>query len=90
MIIFVIQKDQFNDWCVSKSQTDTVKTITINNSTTHTIGDFDSTNITGLVFIPLEQGSDLYNCTRLWEDEMKFAIVIFAILFTLYVNAYNL
>lgn len=86
MIIFGIQKNQFNEWCISKSHSDTVEALTINNNTVHTFAGFDSTNITGVVFFPKTEGSDIYNCTRLWEDEMKFSVVIFVILFTLYVR----
>lgn len=88
MVIFGVQKDQFLNWCISKSQTRTVQSLTINNSTTHTISGYNVSDISGFVFIPIREGSDLYNCTRLWEDEMKFSVVMFVILFTLYVSAF--
>lgn len=86
MVIFGVQKDQFLHWCISKSQTRTVQSLTINNSTTSTISGYNISDISGFVFMPINEGSDLYNCTRLWEDEMKFSVVIFFILFTLYVS----
>ncbi|KAG2212317.1 hypothetical protein INT47_001677 [Mucor saturninus] len=86
MIIFGVQKIEFKEWCVSKSQLETVKTLTINNNTVHTIAGFDATNVSGLVFIPTNKTMDAYNCSRLWEDEMKFSVVIFVILFTLYIH----
>ncbi|GAA5811859.1 hypothetical protein MFLAVUS_005305 [Mucor flavus] len=81
MVIFGVQKDQFLHWCISKSQTRTVQSLTINNSTTSTISGYNISDISGFVFMPINEGSDLYNCTRLWEDEMKFSVVHFAFCF---------
>ncbi|KAI8082434.1 hypothetical protein BDF21DRAFT_262868 [Thamnidium elegans] len=86
MVIFGVQKDQFLNWCISKSQSRTVQALTINNSTTSTISGYNISEISGFVFMPIHEGSDLYNCTRLWEDEIKFSVVIFVILFTLYIH----
>lgn len=85
MIIFGVQKTEFKEWCIEKSHVETLRSLTIHNDTMYTIAGIDGNTVSGYVFIPKNQTMDAYNCTRLWEDEMKFSVVIFVILFTLYV-----
>ncbi|GAA5802576.1 hypothetical protein HPULCUR_008046 [Helicostylum pulchrum] len=66
-----------------KSQVGTVQTLTENG---RTVSGYNISDMSGFVFMPINGGSDLYNCTRLWEGEMKFSVVMFAILFTFYIH----
>ena len=89
MIVFCVQRTQFNNWCLDRSRSSTIDTLSNlkNNSTTfvaNNITSFNSSSVTG--YQSLIPGSDLYNCSRLREDEIKFSIVLFVILFTLYVS----
>lgn len=86
MIVFGVQKPQFLDWCIDKSRKMEVNSLVIKNDFEHTIGGLNVTEVSSFVFLPIREGSDLYNCTRLWEDEVKFSVVIFVILFALYVS----
>lgn len=89
MVIFCVQKGPFNDWCLSRSRTDTTYQI---NSAPDSSPIFTNSNLTSPIhlqvsgFTPIHPGSDLYNCLRLWEDEIKFSVVVFVILFVLYVS----
>jgi hypothetical protein len=89
MIIFCVQSGPFNDWCLSKSRMSTLNTLSNlpSNSTTFVssnITSFNSSTVSG--YQSLVSGSDLYNCSRLREDEIKLSVVVFIILFTLYVS----
>lgn len=79
MVIFGVQKPQFQNWCMDKSRQDThnylFSTIPTNN-----------TLLLNSQLIYTTRGPNVYNCTRLWEDEMKFSSVVFAILFFCYVS----
>ncbi|CAO3632555.1 unnamed protein product [Mucor hiemalis] len=89
MIVFCVQTTPFLDWCLSKSRSSTLNTLANlpNNSTVFTsnnITSFNSSTVTS--YQSIISGSDLYNCTRLREDEIKLSIVVFVILFTIYVH----
>lgn len=89
MIVFCVQTTPFLDWCLSKSRSSTLNTLANlpNNSTVFTsnnITSFNSSTVTS--YQSIISGSDLYNCTRLREDEIKLSIVVFVILFTIYVS----
>ncbi|KAI9347852.1 hypothetical protein BD770DRAFT_166632 [Pilaira anomala] len=86
MIVFGVQRPQFLDWCIDKSRKMEVNSLVIKNDMEHTIGGLNVTEVSSFVFLPIREGSDLYNCTRLWEDEVKFSVVTFVILFALYVH----
>ncbi|KAL1935235.1 hypothetical protein VTP01DRAFT_4375 [Rhizomucor pusillus] len=64
IIIFGVQRPNFSDWCIDASRQQVQDQITNNNGTV-------------LDFTPNRTNSDLYNCDRLWQDELKFAIVLF-------------
>lgn len=81
MILFGVQKPQFDQWCINKSRQDTSNYIFStppNNSTLLPNSQLE--------FTSRGNGLSLYNCTRLWEDEVKFSVVVFVILFTVYVS----
>ncbi|KAI8065241.1 hypothetical protein BC940DRAFT_304562 [Gongronella butleri] len=73
IILFGVQQDQFQAWCVGKSR--------------DAIGNeiIGTNNVTDVTFTPHVTGSDLYNCTRLWQDEVKFAVIIFVMVTFCYV-----
>ncbi|KAI7866142.1 hypothetical protein BDF14DRAFT_1816599 [Spinellus fusiger] len=74
-ILFGIQWSQFNAWCVdrSRSRTDEEISATFANGTS-----------IQLTLTPSLMGSDLYNCNRLWQDELKFSIAIYIMLMICY------
>ncbi|KAI8136706.1 hypothetical protein BJV82DRAFT_638484 [Fennellomyces sp. T-0311] len=61
IILFGVQRPQFNDWCIDKSRNQLD----------------DNVNIT---LVEQAQSANLYNCDKLWEDELKFAIVLFVMI----------
>lgn len=70
VIVYGVQRPQFNDWCVNRSR-DLLDT---------------NNNGTQINFTPNQAGSDLYNCNKLWEDELKFAIVLYIMISICYVS----
>ncbi|KAG1168546.1 hypothetical protein G6F71_009021 [Rhizopus microsporus] len=77
MVVFGVQKNQFNGWCISKARKSADESLSIVQA--------DGSNLQ-VLYSPTVSGSDLYNCTRLWENELKFGVVIFVILFVFYVH----
>lgn len=73
IIIFGVQRPQFTDWCVATSRQQVQDQITNNNGTV-------------LNFTPNQGNADLYNCDRLWQDELKFAIVLFIMITICFVS----
>ncbi|KAK4519584.1 uncharacterized protein ATC70_009820 [Mucor velutinosus] len=81
MILFGVQKPQFDQWCINKSRQDTSKYLFStppNNSTLLPNSQLE--------FTSRGNGLSLYNCARLWEDEVKFSAVVFVILFSVYIH----
>ncbi|KAI8637710.1 hypothetical protein BD408DRAFT_447381 [Parasitella parasitica] len=65
IIIFGVQKPQYMDWCLQSSQNvvdETMQGINLN-STYYNIETLPPTTV--------------YNCEKLWEDEIKFSIAVF-------------
>ncbi|RCH86201.1 hypothetical protein CU098_002485 [Rhizopus stolonifer] len=81
IVLFGVQKEQFKDWCIGQSRQDTTYYLF-----THMPYNSTFNQDTQLTFASKSPTSNLYNCTRLWEDEVKFACVLYVILFTLYVH----
>lgn len=73
IIIFGVQRPNFSDWCIDTSRQQVQDQITNNNGTV-------------LDFTPNRTNSDLYNCDRLWQDELKFAIVLFIMITICFVS----
>ncbi|KAI9496347.1 hypothetical protein BDB00DRAFT_143749 [Zychaea mexicana] len=59
IILFGVQRPQFNDWCVSSSR------------------ELLGSSVNSTAVEEPQDDSNLYNCNKLWEDELKFAIVLF-------------
>ncbi|SAM03011.1 hypothetical protein [Absidia glauca] len=76
MVLFGVQQPQFQDWCINKSRgsirTELQSVVLSNNGTQ-------------LSFTANVPGSDLYNCTRLWQDEVKFSVITFVMMAVCYV-----
>ncbi|KAL0079971.1 hypothetical protein F4703DRAFT_1871935 [Phycomyces blakesleeanus] len=76
IILFGVQWPQFSSWCVSRSREILDDTITVDYSN----GD----NFTA-TYLPNVVGSDLYNCNKLWQDELKFGISIYVMIVLCYI-----
>ncbi|KAI9020697.1 HAD-like domain-containing protein [Phycomyces nitens] len=76
IILFGVQWPQFSSWCVSRSREILDDTITVDYSN----GD----NFTA-TYLPNVVGSDLYNCNKLWQDELKFGISIYVMIVICYI-----
>ncbi|KAG0732618.1 hypothetical protein G6F57_018218 [Rhizopus arrhizus] len=74
-IFFASDKSGFYDWCISSStsyMTDVYHQI--------------NSNSTEVLPISLESKEDYYNCQRLFEDEIKWSFVCFAVMTVVYVR----
>ncbi|KAI7904713.1 uncharacterized protein BX663DRAFT_503266 [Cokeromyces recurvatus] len=83
LILFGIQKDQFSQWCINQSH-DTIQTYLFTHSP------HNSTLLPNSPLTFISRGGDnlgLYNCTRLWESELKLSIIVFVILLVTYIHA---
>ncbi|CAO0791236.1 unnamed protein product [Mucor circinelloides] len=73
IFIFGIQKSLYMDWCLQSSQNrvdETMQGLNMN-STYYNIETLPPTNI--------------YNCQKLWEDEIKFSLAIFILMTVCYI-----
>ncbi|KAI8890360.1 hypothetical protein K501DRAFT_237444 [Backusella circina FSU 941] len=77
LVIFGVQKDDFDNWCIDKSRQDVDQTFAVS---------VNSDSKVQISYTPSVMGSDLYNCNRLWESEIKFSSVLFSILFVIYIH----
>lgn len=78
-ILFIIEKDSFNDWCIGSSA-DYVKDVYIDynpNSTVTTRTNLNST---------LTNTIDVYNCERLFQDEVKWSLLCMVVMYVVYVS----
>ncbi|KAG2217285.1 hypothetical protein INT45_005387, partial [Circinella minor] len=62
IILFGVHRPSFKDWCINNSRNQLDAIMSPNNNNTETTID----NI-----------GNIYNCDKLWEDELKFSIVLF-------------
>ncbi|KAI8975245.1 hypothetical protein BDF20DRAFT_836663 [Mycotypha africana] len=70
MILFITTKVEFQNWCVDKSSS--IMMQNVNNALNETSAQ------------QMNFSNDYYNCSALWEDEMKFAIIAFVLMFLAY------
>jgi hypothetical protein len=80
IIVYGVLRDDFQNWCLDRSRS------YIDEQITATLG--NGTQIT-MNFSPSEAGVDLYNCQKLWEDELKLGIVVWIVLAIVYVRKNN-
>ncbi|CAO3683285.1 hypothetical protein G6F70_000436 [Rhizopus microsporus] len=76
IILFGVQKSSYMNWCVGQSRGHVDETITVvfvNGSQIQ----FD--------YQPTSNNDDLFNCHKLWEDEIKFALAILIVISICYV-----
>ncbi|CAO3699668.1 unnamed protein product [Rhizopus microsporus] len=78
-ILFVIDKDGFFHWCITSSASYVTE-----------VYDQMNSNSTKVPPITLENGSDLYNCERLYENEVKWAFLCFVVMSIVYVSFISL
>ncbi|OBZ88536.1 hypothetical protein A0J61_03415 [Choanephora cucurbitarum] len=82
IVLFGVQKQQFRDWCVQNSREDVSSFLTSEEPYKNS---FNSS--TPIIFASKQpNNNNIYNCEKLWEDEIKFACILYVILFTLYVH----
>lgn len=72
-ILFVRNKDEFKDWCVGESW-GTVQTKYADN------------NATSTQLHRLDKSTDVYNCERLFQDEVKWGLICLIVMFVVYVS----
>ncbi|KAI8993222.1 hypothetical protein BDB01DRAFT_847128 [Pilobolus umbonatus] len=78
MVIFGVKKRSFITWCISKSRD------RLNETVTTTLPDG---TVFVLSFIPGSSDTDLYNCSRVWVNEIKLSVIVFIILLVTYVHS---
>ncbi|KAI8364284.1 hypothetical protein EDC96DRAFT_511159 [Choanephora cucurbitarum] len=82
IVLFGVQKQQFRDWCIQDSREDVSSFLTSDESYKNTYN-----SSTPIIFVSKQpNNNNIYNCEKLWEDEIKFACILYVILFTLYVH----
>lgn len=79
--LFGIKQDEFLNWCVNKSR-DGVSDYLFSTPPTDELLLPNSR----LNFTSREDGYNLYNCNRLYQDEIKLAVFMFVLIVALYVS----
>ncbi|CAO3663706.1 hypothetical protein CU097_010464 [Rhizopus azygosporus] len=69
VILFIINKTDYHSWCINSSSSTIQKDFTSGNNT---VNNFDFQH-------------DYYNCNHLWQDEVKFGIIFYILMFAFYV-----
>lgn len=72
IILFITNQSNFNNWCVTTSSQTIIQNVNASGANT-TLSGFDFTN------------GDFYNCHNLWQDELKFGIIFYILMFAFYV-----
>ncbi|GAB5586703.1 hypothetical protein Unana1_01603 [Umbelopsis nana] len=75
IIVYGVLRDDFQSWCLNRSRS------YVDEEITAILG--NGTQIT-MSFNPSQAGVDLYNCQKMWEDELKLGIVVWLILAIVY------
>lgn len=74
IIIFIVKRPQYVQWCIDANSNQLNAVLQDTQISTAPIGGFDTTV------------NDFYNCNRSWEDELKFSILSWVLLTTVYVS----
>jgi hypothetical protein len=77
IIIFGVLRGDYETWCLNKSRN------YVDEQVTAILG--NGTQIT-FSFNPSQSGVDLYNCEKMWQDELKLGIVVWIVLTIVYVS----
>jgi hypothetical protein len=73
-ILFVSEKQDFLDWCITSS-------------TSYVNATYNEANtLSNMTTINLSTSIDYYNCERLFQDEVKWSLMCLAVLLTVYVS----
>lgn len=78
-ILFIIDKKSFDDWCIGSSA-DYVKDVYIDYNPNSTVTTLTSLNST------LTNTTDVYNCERLFQDEVKWSLLCMIVMYVVYVS----
>lgn len=78
-ILFIIEKGSFNDWCIGSSA-NYVKNVYIDYNPNSTVTTRTSLNST------LTNTTDVYNCERLFQDEVKWSLLCMVVMYVVYVS----
>lgn len=73
-ILFIKGKNEFTVWCIEQSK-DTIEKI-------YTA---DHKNTTSFPVDRLNGNTDIYNCERLFQDEVKWGLICLIVMFVVYV-----
>lgn len=79
--VFGIQKDDYISWCVNKSRNDVSNYLFSTPPTNDTLLPNSQLN-----FTMRGDGYNVYNCNRLYQDEIKLAVFLFVLIIALYVR----
>ncbi|KAJ2957044.1 hypothetical protein NQZ79_g7181 [Umbelopsis isabellina] len=76
IIVFGILHNDFQSWCMNRSKgyVDEQITAILGNGTQITMN-----------FTPSQDGTDIYNCQKMWEDELKLGIVVWIVFALVYI-----
>jgi hypothetical protein len=77
IIVFGVLRGDYETWCLDKSRN------YVDEQVTAILG--NGTQIT-MSFSPSQNGMDLYNCHKMWEDELKLGIVVWIVFTIVYVS----
>ncbi|KAI8577253.1 hypothetical protein K450DRAFT_252957 [Umbelopsis ramanniana AG] len=75
IIVFGVLRGDYETWCLDKSRN------YVDEQVTAILG--NGTQIT-MSFNPSQNGMDLYNCHKMWEDELKLGIVVWIVFTIIY------
>jgi hypothetical protein len=80
IIVFGVLQGDFQTWCMNRSKgyVDEQITAILGNGTQITMN-----------FTPSQDGTDIYNCHKMWEDELKLGIVVWIVFALVYVSIMN-
>ncbi|KAL9548809.1 hypothetical protein PS6_006415 [Mucor atramentarius] len=78
-ILFIIDKKSFDDWCIGSSA-DYVKDVYIDYNPNSTVTTLTSLNST------LTNTTDVYNCERLFQDEVKWSLLCMIVMYVVYIH----
>ncbi|KAG2198757.1 hypothetical protein INT47_010543 [Mucor saturninus] len=73
VILFITSQSAFYNWCVDSSSQTITETVNATLIETNNTLNFDFSN------------SDYYNCHNLWQDELKFGIIFYILMFAFYI-----
>lgn len=80
VFVFGIQKSQYMNWCLINSRNTSSENLWLVYHETPDSTEVDPNNTSSL---------SVFNCQKLWEDEIKFSIAIFITMTICYVSEFS-